>query len=727
MNFKEVHKVSPKIRHQLLNFRDTQQKEFVKNQFLSKFHKNFFYSKNLPQGLGHLVNSQRTKHVLEKNPIFSKNFIKQRFLVFFFKTIKSDLGRNFYIEEIINIYSSKEKNFFISFSDLISTDPLLALWILDEPEETLGICKKACLEIITDVFPNISFKLDNIMIKITEIPICDPIRNLRRKKIGCLVKTKGKVVYQTDIHPSFNLFRLVCLKCIQLQKIIFSASYNRKTIFSTCFNCKSSGPFQVSWYKVVHNSFQTIIIQEPSIELDLENISFTKEIILKNFLIDSVKVGQEIFVTGVLKSKYVSHTKALSLNPEFSTLIEANNIEHVRIKKRDFFFSRKEEEKIRILSKKGCLLLSLIFSFLPSILENERIKLTLLLGIIGINGRPEKSKGITNENINILMIGDPGVGKSQILKQIEKIVPDSFFLTAQESQKKIFANLKSVDPPNRIFFSEKTQENIGNRKILLIDDIQELDLNDFVIPKNKHKPLLNFFRGGGKTDLFPEKIGIIGTCKPAYDYYNSNLSLLDNSYFEENFLSNFDAFCLIRDRFDPLWDEFLGKKILDFHRENSSSGLKNFSKISKKNKDEFWKNYKFDPKNDILGKNLFKKFQIYVKCFPKPKLDSIDYELISVIYISFREEFHLKKGIMITSKNLESLFRIIGASARLHLREKATNEDLLIGLIVFFSSFLETQPRLIGKILRKKLEKIIYPLLKKFPKVFYFFQDTLEI
>jgi len=339
------------------NKKENSGKKFQSKNFLSRF----YNSKDLLKNPENFEKLEEEKLWIKKKPFFFKRFIKQKFLKFFFNSTQTNLGQKIYIEEIINICSSQKKIFSISFQDLISSDPLLALWMIDEPEKILKICKKTCLEIISDVFPKMSNKLGKIAIQITEIPICDPIRKLNRKKIGCMVKTKGRVIFESNINPSFNLFKLVCLKCTQLQKTIFSASYNRKTIFTTCFNCNSTGPFRVSWYKVIHNSFQTIIVQEPLIDLNFESIYFTKEIILKNHLIDSVQIGQEIMVSGILKCNYLSRSKVSFVNPNFSTFIEANYIEKIPNKTEKFFFTKKEEEKIQVSIKKKNILFSLGF------------------------------------------------------------------------------------------------------------------------------------------------------------------------------------------------------------------------------------------------------------------------------------------------------------------------------------------------------------------------------
>jgi len=221
--------------------------------------------------------------------------------------------------------------------------------------------------------------------------------------------------------------------------------------------------------------------------------------------------------------------------------------------------------------------------------------------------------------------------------------------------------------------------------------------------------------------MFGKKFNIIGSSKPFNNYYNPNVNSLENTTLEKAMFSSFDLVCLVRDPFNPSFDNFLGKKILDSHFRRSSRQI---SKISQKLpvfQFKFLKKLGFDPKKNFLKKNLFQKFYFYAKTFSKPKIGFINQELISSLYISFRKENFLKKGIPISSKNLESLFRIVTVSARIHLREKSTNEDLTIAIMVFFSSFLECQPREIGEFLKKKLEKMIISFAEQFPKILFFF------
>ena len=75
---------------------------------------------------------------------FSKNkrHVKYRFLVFIFGVVDKNSCSNFYLEQLKEIYFQKKTSFYISFEHLVISDPLLSIWITDEPEIIFKIFKE---------------------------------------------------------------------------------------------------------------------------------------------------------------------------------------------------------------------------------------------------------------------------------------------------------------------------------------------------------------------------------------------------------------------------------------------------------------------------------------------------------------------------------------------------------------------------------------------------------
>ena len=73
---------------------------------------------------------------------------------------------------------------------------------------------------------------------------------------------------------------------------------------------------------------------------------------------------------------------------------------------------------------------SLVKSFCPTIYGHELVKTGLLLGIIGGSAKNLSDESTFRETSHILLLGDPGLGKSQLLKFAVEILPHSIYVSA---------------------------------------------------------------------------------------------------------------------------------------------------------------------------------------------------------------------------------------------------------------------------------------------------------
>src|SRR6056300_849767 len=231
----------------------------------------------------------------------NRDLIKNRFYCFLFGTNDERYGTNFYIEKIKNFFFYGRKSFVISFLHLVIGDPLLAICLIDEQSEMLSIFQESCMEILESLVSDFYELKYFITIRISELPITDSMGKCESKKINQFVKIRGVVVSKTEIYSDLTLYKLICLKCLEIQETVFSSKQNRKALFTICFSCKAQGPFQISWAKSDSSNFQKIYLQQLSQFNKSDGIPSKKEIILRNEYINYVKLGEEITVTGILR------------------------------------------------------------------------------------------------------------------------------------------------------------------------------------------------------------------------------------------------------------------------------------------------------------------------------------------------------------------------------------------------------------------------------------------
>ena len=361
---------------------------------------------------------------------FPKNrkYIRYRFLTFIFGTIDMNTGSNFYIEQLKEIYFNKKTSFFLCFEHLVLADPLLSIWVTDEPEIVFKIFKETCEEILRDIFQKKNGKCV-IFIRLYGLPIFESIRNLKKKNSNCLVKIRGYVTSKTHIFPTVAFFKLFCLKCFETQDELFSTGDSKNLRIKNCFNCKSLGPFRIKWDKLVTNEFQKISIREECANHSFYCFPYSIEIILTGDLMGCVDYGDKIEVTGIFKYSVVPSSNSIIKCPSFFNLIEGNFIQKVESLENFSKILPFEIRKLEKLVEERKLLSSLLHSFIPSIFENYFIKLLIVLTFCSYNPSSVKGKNSGRDCINMLIFGDFCTGKSTVLKAIYDFFPQSRFFT----------------------------------------------------------------------------------------------------------------------------------------------------------------------------------------------------------------------------------------------------------------------------------------------------------
>ena len=102
---------------------------YLKNLMISNF--------NLNEWLKSFKNAQIVKH---------------RFLCVIFGITKVKSGNSYYLEKLRNSFSKEKKNILFSFQHLVAADPVLAIWLSNEPESILKIFQNACKSFFSDIF-----------------------------------------------------------------------------------------------------------------------------------------------------------------------------------------------------------------------------------------------------------------------------------------------------------------------------------------------------------------------------------------------------------------------------------------------------------------------------------------------------------------------------------------------------------------------------------------------
>ena len=577
------------------------------------------------------------------------------------------------------------ESFQVPYPLLMDHAPFLAKLLVNVPKEVLKIFDEAALAFTLGLFDQYSQIRPSIRIRISEFPLEEQLRELRFLHLNCLVRVAGVVTRRSGVFPQLQLVKFDCARCGEIIGPFYVESGTFMQQPSTCPACQSRGPFHVNISQTIYQNFQKMTLQESPGSVPAGRLPRHKEVLLLGDLMDCARPGDEVRVTGVYGNSF-SHSLACSFAfPVFSTCIEAN---HVEVLSNQEHCELTEEDIAEVLAlSKNPQIGTLIFSSVaPFIHGHDDVKRAIALALFGAEAKNIESKHRIRGDINVLLLGDPGTGKSQFLKWVTKTSPRAVYTTGQGASAVGLTAAVRKDPVTREWTLEGGALVLADRGVCLIDEFDKMNDRDRVsIHEAMEQQSISISKAGIVTTLHARS-AVIAAANPIRGRYNSSLTLVQNVNLSDPILSRFDLVCTIR---DLVADEQLARFVCKSHSQDGKET------IDTRN-------------NSALSPLLFKKYLLYAKRHIRPKISEIDMDKVSRMYPELRQASRSSTGSLpITVRHVESIVRIAEARARIHLREWVRGEDLDFAMSTLLQSWLGTQKWSLQKALQKTFSRYL--------------------
>jgi len=305
----------------------------------------------------------------------------------------------------------------------------------------------------------------------------------------------------------------------------------------------------------------------------------------------------------------------------------------------------------------------------------------------------------------MLILGDPGVGKSQFLKWIENTHPRSVYATGKGASAVGLTACVRRDPISREWTLEGGALVLADRGVCLIDEFDKMNEQDRTsIHEAMEQQSISISKAGIVTRL-QARCAVIAAANPVRGRYDGSLTFMENVDLTDPILSRFDILCVVRDHVDPIRDERLATWVVDNHIRSHPVN------IEEQNGEE-----KPHDRPEHLDTDMLRKYVMYAKTKINPKLYGIDKEKISRFYADIRQKSMQGGGIPIAVRHIESVIRMSEAHARMHLRDNVNDDDVDVAISTLLKSFIATQKR-----------SVQMPLKKHFQDYLLYKRDNIEI
>ena len=556
-----------------------------------------------------------------------------------------------YHEKDIRAALSNEKDYIeVDFFVLSEYDLELGDTILDHPEDALRLLDETLKQFLDD-------ESKKLRAKIITLPVTEQImiRNIRSEHLGKLVMLEGLVIRKTDVRPRMTHLEYLCTNpdCpLSQDKLRVPQSEEKAKMLKACPRCR--GPIEIV-NKVLIDSQSLVLGEVPD---QLENSADQPKrvnVILQGDLVSPFKdsktnPGARVYVIGIVKEiPLTTKTGAESVNYEI--IVDTH---YIGLSTKDYSeinISKEEEKKIKELAAKDDVYEILTKNFAPSIYGHSKIKESILIqlfaGSTKLKGDGIKVRG----DIHILLIGDPGAAKSQMLKAATRIAPKATFVSGKSATGAGLVAAVVRDEFTKGWALEAGAMVLASGGLCCIDEMDKMSDDDTsAMHEALEQQTVSIAKANIRATLRCQTT-VLGAANPKMGRFDPYGDIARQIDFPPALISRFDLLFIIRDIPDKKKDDLIANHILQTNKHASQT-------ISE------------------LDPDFIKKYIAYARANINPVLTDEAIQLIKDFYVRIRsagaDEETGVKSVPITARQLEAIVRISEAYAKINLDNKVT-------------------------------------------------------
>ncbi|KAG9785511.1 MCM-domain-containing protein, partial [Aureobasidium melanogenum] len=604
-----------------------------------------------------------------------------------------DNGISVYGVRIRTLGENNGESLEIDWEHLSMSKPTLAYFIANVPTETLKIFDRVAMDVTLYHYPLYESIQSEIHVRINGLPMSYTLRELRQSHLNCLVRVSGVVTRRTGVFPQLKYIKFDCTKCgVTLGP--FPQDSNSEVKISFCQNCQSRGPFTVNSEKTIYRNYQKITLQESPGTVPAGRLPRHREVILLWDLIDSAKPGEEVEITGIYRNNYDAALNNKNGFPVFATVLEANHVVKSHDQLSGFRLTTDDEDQIRAMANDPQIINKIINSIAPSIYGHTDIKTAVALSLFGGVSKEAQGKHAIRGDINVLLLGDPGTAKSQVLKYIESTAHRAVFATGQGASAVGLTASVRRDPMTSEWTLEGGALVLADKGTCLIDEFDKMNDQDRTsIHEAMEQQTISISKAGIVTTL-QARCAVVAAANPIGGRYNGTVPFSQNVELTEPILSRFDILCVVRDTVDPEEDERLAAFVVNSHgraHPTLSSAANDAPVNSMQDANMEVDGDQGTTKQGEIPQEMLRKYILYARERCRPKLVSIDQDKIARLFADMRKESLATGAYPITVRHLESILRIAEAFAKMRLSEFCSSTDIDRAIAVAVDSFVGSQ------------------------------------
>ncbi|KAJ7655204.1 MCM-domain-containing protein [Mycena polygramma] len=339
-------------------------------------------------------------------------------------------------------------------------------------------------------------------------------------------------------------------------------------------------------------------------------------------------------------------------------------------------FTPEEEEEFGAMARSEGFYERFAKSVGPSIYGSLDIKKAITCLLFGGSKKILPDGMRLRGDINVLLLGDPGTAKSQLLKFVEKVAPIAVYTSGKGSSAAGLTASVQRDTVSREFYLEGGAMVLADTGVVCIDEFDKMRDEDRVAIHEAMEQQTISIAKAGITTVLNSRTSVLAAANPVFGRYDEGRSPGENIDFQTTILSRFDMIFIVKDEHNEQRDKMIARHVMNIQMNRPEENV--------------------DKAIDELSLDVMKRYIAYCKSKCAPRLSAEAQEMLSSHFVSLRKQVQQverdndeRSSIPITVRQLEAIIRISESLAKMTLSTVVQNHHVEEAIRLFKFSTMD--------------------------------------